>query len=231
MSSCGSHANSEIGGLILSHERRLAVGTPNGRRSTVWKFTANKGDIYIHTRMFGSDTKVSLHATGDCQWSCTDHWVQKVHGRKNAQRHMVRWHLARPHGAVAQHVFRVRIPESELRTVAVEEKLAKVQWLPALEGQTVSFECYITPRSDADPSLGALLPNPRQFSLPLSDGRWFVVLTQVLPLNGEQLERVRGAIKARAQASGYVPEPLHRACAFTVADDDDARGLIELCLV
>jgi hypothetical protein len=206
----------------------LAVGTPNSRRSTVWKFIADKSDIYIHTRMFGSDTKVSLHATGDCQWSCTDHWVKKVPGPKNAERHMVRWHLARPDGADAQHVFRVRIPESELRAVGAQEKLANVQWLPAPpEGQTVSFECYITPRCDGDPALGAKFPHPHQFSLPLSDGRWFVVLTHVLPVDGKQLEWVRGEMKAR----GYVPDPLHRACAFTADNEGHARGLIELCLV
>ena len=216
----------------MVQEERLAVGTPDGRRSTVWKFIARKNDVYIHTRMFGSEAKVSLHGTGDCQWSCTDDWVKKVPGRKNADRHMVRWHLARPDGGVAQHVFRIRIPETELRKANAEEKLAKVHWLPApSKGQTVSLECYITPSSDRDPALTAPLPHLHLFSLPLSDRRWFVVLHQLLPLDKERIEGRRAQMQIEMQAAGFAPEPNHRACVFTVADDGDARGLIELCLV
>jgi hypothetical protein len=44
--------------MAALREVRLAVGTPTGRRSTVWKFWVQKSEIYILSRMFGSDTKV-----------------------------------------------------------------------------------------------------------------------------------------------------------------------------
>ncbi len=218
-------------GRFLAQVRRIAVGTPHGRRSTVWKFDARKSDVYIHTRMFGSEAKVSLHESGDCQWSCTDDWVKRVPGRKNVERDMQRWHLARPDGT-AQHIFRIRIPETELRKVDPERKLTKVHWLPPPpEGQTVSLECYITSVSDQDPALTASLPHPHLFSLPLSDSRWFVVLHQLLPLDKERLEHRRKQMRADAELAGLVPNSNHRACVFTVADEGDARGLIEFCLV
>jgi hypothetical protein len=79
-------------------ELRVAVGGPNARRSTVWKFSVNKSDVYIFSRMFGADSKVSLHALGDCQWSNTSKWVTKVSGRRNADRHIQRWNVPRPNG-------------------------------------------------------------------------------------------------------------------------------------
>ena len=188
-------------------------------------------DIYILTRMFGSDTKVSLHASGDCQWSGTDTWVEK-HSRRNADRHMERWHILRPTGSAALHVFQIRIPETELRVTDIAEDLKAVRWLPAPpRGHTVSLECHITPVSQIDPALTSNLPHPHLFSLPLADGRWFTVFHHVPPLDGKDLEPLRSEINARTRvAAGIEPNPKHRAVAFTVSDSD-VRGLIELCTV
>jgi hypothetical protein len=217
----------------VRHERWLAVGTADGRRSTVWKFIAQRADVYIHTRMFGDEAKVSLHGDGNYQWSGTDAWVLKVPGRKNADRHMKKWRLARPVGDAAQHVFRIRIPESELQGINGGEQLEKIRWLPTPpEGWTASLECYITPRSNDDPALTAPLPHHHLFSLPLRDGRWFVVLFQVLLLEEGRIERLRKHMRDETRAAGFAPEPSHRACCvFTEADDGDVKGLIEMCLV
>ena len=216
--------------MAAQREFRLAIGTPTGRRSTVWKFSVRKSDIYIFSRMFGSDTKVSLHSTGDCQWSATDTWVMKVPGRRNAERHIVKWFMRRPTGASALHVFRVVIPETELRVIDITEDLSAVVWLPAPpRGRMVSIECYITPMSQSDPALLSKLPHPHLFSLPLADGRWFIVLHQVLP-DGKDLESLRNQINARAREAGIEPKPEHRASAFTISDASE-RGLIELCTV
>jgi hypothetical protein len=71
-------------GVVGMREARFAVGEPNGRSSTVWKFSIHKNEAYILTRMFGSDAKASLHVSGQCQWSATETWVKKVGGRRNA---------------------------------------------------------------------------------------------------------------------------------------------------
>lgn len=131
--------------MATQREIRFAVGTPTGLRSTIWKFWVQRSDIYILSRMFGSNSKVSLHSTGDCQWSNTDSWVIKVPGRRNAERHLQKWTMLRPSGSTALHVFQIRIPETALRTTDVVEDLNAVEWLPIPpRGHTVSLECYIT---------------------------------------------------------------------------------------
>jgi hypothetical protein len=215
--------------MSTKREVRIAVGSPSGRRSTVWKFFVHKNDIYILSRMFGSDAKVSLHSTGDCQWSATGAWVTKAPGRRNAERHFAKWFMPRPSGTTALHVFQVRIPETELRISAVPERLHAVKWLPIpSKGHSVSLECYITPASQNDPALLANLPCSYLFSMPLTDHRWFTVLHHVPPLDGKDLELLRNQMNAQAMAAGIQPKPEHRGSAFTVSDGT-ARGLIELC--
>lgn len=210
-------------------EVRIAVGSPTGRRSTVWKFFVQKNEIYILSRMFGSDAKVSLHSTGECQWSATGTWVKKVPGRRNAERHITKWVMPRPSGLTALHVFQVRIPETELRIIDVAENLHSVEWLPVPpKGHSVSLECYITPKSQYDPAPLANLPCPHLFSLPLADGRWFTVLHHNPPLDGKGLESLRNQMNVQAMAAGIQPKPEHRGSAFTVSEST-ARGLIELC--
>lgn len=212
-------------------EVRIAVGGPNLRRSTVWKFSAHKSEIYILSRMFGADSKVSLHSSGDCQWSCTDAWVKKVDGRKNADRHIAKWFVSRPTGNAATHVFQIRIPETELRVVDVVEDLGDVEWLPVPpKAHTVSLECYITPVSTSIPAFSSNLPLPHLFSLPLADGRWFTVLHHVPRLDGKELEPLRNQMNNQAREAGIQPRPEHRGSALTQSDGT-ARGFIELCTV
>ena len=212
-------------------ELRVAVGSSSGRRSTVWKFEVRKNDIYVFTRMFGAESKVSLHETGECQWSATDTWVKKDSTRKNADRHMVKWHVERPTGLTAQHIFRVRIPESELRFAVIDENLSKVRWLSApAKGHTLSLECYLTPPSAADPALNNTLPHSHLISLPLADGRWFVILCEVFPLDGMSLMSERAQVIEQGRAAGIEPSERHRACLFAV-DESGVRGLIEVCPV
>jgi hypothetical protein len=212
-------------------ELRVAVGDANARRSTVWKFSVNQSDVYIFSRMFGADSKVSLHALGDCQWSNTDKWVTKVPGRRNADRHIQRWNLPRPNGTEALHIFRVWIPESELRQTSVVEDLGAVRWLPAPPaGQMVILECYVTPPSRNDPTFSGNLPYSLLASLPLADGRWFAVLHRFEPCDVRWLEFSRSQMIAQTRAKGYEPKPEHRACLFAVSDGG-VRGLIEVCPV
>jgi hypothetical protein len=217
--------------MAALREVRLAIGTLTDRRSTVWKFWVQTSEIYILSRMFGSDTKVSLHSSGNCQWSATGDWVKKMPGRRNADRHIARWVMPRPNGTAALHVFQVRIPETELRVIDIVEDLSAVQWLPPPpKGHTVSLECYITPISQSDPAITANLPHPHLFSLPLADGRWFTALHHVPLLDGKDFDPLRSQMNARARAAGIEPKPEHRGVAFTV-NDGNARGLIELCTV
>ncbi|MGO9444621.1 MAG: hypothetical protein ACLPXB_07570 [Thiobacillaceae bacterium] len=139
--------------------------------------------------------------------------------------------MPRPTGNAAVHVFQIRIPETELRVSALVEDLSSVEWLPAPpQGKTVSLECYISPSCDYDPAIAANLPHPYLLSFQLDDGRWFVVLKHIAPLDGRELDGFRAHICEQARAAGIEPRPEYRACAFTVSDAT-ARGLIELCPV
>lgn len=179
--------------------------------------------------MFGSDAKVSLHSTGECQWSATGSWVRKDSTRRNIDRHFKKWTVPSPDRRTALHIFHVRIPETELRVIGEGEDVASVQWLPAPpKGHTVTLECYLTPITASDPVLSSPMPHPCLFSLPLADGRWFVVLHHVAPMNGKELEPVRAQLWQQAREAGVELSPQQRAVAFT-ENEGLLRGLIELC--
>ena len=132
----------------MPSELRFAVGSKEGRRSSIWKIWAQKDDVYILSRMMGCDAKVSLHASGLCQFSRTSDWVKKKQAR-NAERHMVRWQIDKPAASSAMHIFRIIIPESELRVIDLDEPLKKVKWLDTpTQGGAAFVECYLTPPAE-----------------------------------------------------------------------------------
>ena len=209
-------------------EYRIAIGTPSGRRSTVWKFVVAANEAYILTRMFGADAKISLHGDGLCQFSASSEWVLRAVGRQNQDRHITRWNIVRPHGSSALRVFQVLVPQTELRVIIDDEDLSEVQWLPeSPAGMTTSLECYVTPPSDADPSLGGALPHARLFSAMLTDRRWFVILHHDMRFDGLDLVAMRATIAAQIREAGREPLPAHRAALFTEGDGGVVRGLIE----
>lgn len=218
-------------GLILSAdgEFRVAVGSPGDRRSTVWKVAVTGAEVYIFSHMFGGDAKVSLHASGDCQLSGTSAWVMKVPGRKNADRHFHKWHEARPIGTAAKHIFRVVIPDSELRAVDLEEEISAVRWLTAPGGGSATVvEFYITPPSAIDPSANAAaLPLPCLCSLKLGDDRWLVVLHHVRGTAGLDVEGFREAVRRLAREGGRELLPQNRVCVVLI--EPPLRSLVELC--
>jgi hypothetical protein len=209
-------------------EFRVAVGSPSGERSTVWKFQITRNDIYIFSRMMGSDTKVSLHESGECRWSATGSWVLKKPGRRNADRLLEKWQAPRPLGTAAAQIFQIGIPASELRISNLAEDLDSVHWLPAPPaGTAVALTCYIMPLSTADPAIAAPLPHPVLTSLQLADSRWLVVLHHTVPVDSSFLATLRENVCELARRSGIEIRPEFRAC--TSFTDVSSRGLIELC--
>jgi hypothetical protein len=212
-----------------SKEFRVAVGSPFAPRSTVWKFLTQTNEIYILSRMFRRDIKVSLHSSGEGRWAATDDWVKKKPGRLNADRLIANWQMREPSVGEASHVFRVQIPTSELRnSVVADEDLSNVHWLEAAQPDyAVSLECYIaSTQSSVDPALGAALPV--LFRLPLANGRWLEVFRRDMPLEGFDICGARAEVCARARAIGIEALPQERACVLDV-NANGIRGLIELC--
>jgi hypothetical protein len=212
-------------------EFRFCVGEATGERSTVWKIWVNKSDIYILSRMMGSDVKTSLHASGHCQFSRTLKWWVS-HGEDVVQkkdRHFKRWELPEIPNGQATHVFQIVIPRSELREIIVEENLKKVRWLPIpVHNHATQIECYLTQPLKQEPNT---LNSPYQHlvSMPLVDGRWFVVFSQEVEMTKDQLlklENARNEILSDMSEKNISIQPNQRACGFL--DIGDCKGLIEL---
>jgi hypothetical protein len=210
-------------------EFRFCVGSKQGKRSSVWKFWVSKNDVYIQSRMMGSDMKVSLHESGLCQFSMTGDWIKKT-GKYNSERHIVRWQREEPEKVSVIHLFRIIIPESELRVVNVSEKLSKVTWINAPPfGYTTLVECYLTPPS-VKPISNKSFPYSLLTSFQLIDQKWFVALIHqeiVTEENSRILYDARREMLKRAMEVGVELRPEYRS-AFFLKAPNDARGLIEV---
>jgi hypothetical protein len=216
--------------MSYKQEVRIAVGSPTDPRSTVWKFFVKNNDIYIVSGMFENNCKISLHESGECQFSGTRTWVLAEPGRRNAERHIKKWKSPRPSSDASTHVLQIVIPDTELRVSTVPEDLSAVNWLQAPpQGNTVLFECYITKQLDADPIIGASLPFPFLFSIQLADLRWLVALYHCVPNDYKLLKILHDQIRTQAESRGIPLLPTYRMCAIgTVGETEGAFKYIEL---
>jgi len=218
----------------LRTEARFAVGSRSGPRSTIWKAWVHGDDAYIASRMFGSDMKVSIHASGECQWSATGTWVQREPNTKNAERHVHRWRVAQPAGNEALLVFRVEIPMSELRPLPEPNDKKKVWWVGGTPPEsTVRFLFYLTRPNETDPAPHSSLQTKHLFSLRLRSSRWLVVLVEIISLSAGDIAAVRKQVIAQAKSRGLAaPAPEHRVSVFIQPPaEGGAHGLLELCLI
>ena len=205
----------------------FAVGTNEGLRSTVWKAWTHKNDVYLLSRMFGSDTKVSLHASGQCSFSNTSSWIKKEEGRRNRDRHLSKWERNSPVGRRAEHVFRIIVPRDELRRISVQEDLADVMWLSIPPpGYAKLVECYLTPERSSPPEKGGM-PGNHIASLKLADGKWFVMIERDEPIDYRTLSTAHEELAVLAALNQIEFKPEYRSTAFTIKPDG-LHGLIEL---
>ena len=217
---------------LIRKEARFAVGSRSGPRSTIWKVWVQGNEGYLSSRMFGSELKVSLHSTGECQWSCTDSWVKK-HGCRNAQRHITRWLVDKPLQNRSVLAFKVDIPSSEIRSQPPLTDKKKVFWISNFPAQsTVRFIFYITSMSDHDPIDGSSLPHRPLFSLKFRDGRWLVILVDLVSIPKNDIDSARSELAKKISANGLALENDLRACVFMNPNQENQpKGLLELCLI
>jgi hypothetical protein len=215
-------------------EARFAVGSRHGPRSTIWKAWVQGDEGYLATRMFGKYQKVSFHATGQCQWSCTDEWVKQEEGRRNSDRHIVRWKMAEAQSGHTTLIFKVDIPMSEARPSPPVTDKKKVFWVAGAPSEaTVRFVIFITPTSEHDPVPPDTEARRHLFSLRFRSGRWMVVFVEVSSLSPTDLSAAR-----RAVIDQFFPNsPAHvladlRSVLFTQPNGPEpgCNGFIELCL-
>jgi hypothetical protein len=174
---------------------QFCVGDSNARRSMIWKIWSRSGDVYISNR---SGSEFILQQSGICKWSMS-------HGQptEDEEKHDVVWQRPSPTDTTAALVFRIIIPESELRGPEVLEDIERVQWIGApSQGNALHIECYLTPPSEA--LNGASFPYEVLNSFQLLDSSWFVVLLHEEPMTpqnhdvlSKNRERILGAIRAK----------------------------------
>jgi hypothetical protein len=174
---------------------RFCVGEPAGLRSTVWKIWTHRNDVYLLSRADASQMKVSLHESGACQFSKTSESFART-GKRNSERHMQQWRRRAEYpesGAV--HLFRIIIPQSELRLASVDKKSAtNVVWYPSPPlGYGTYVELWLTPPLDEPPTQPQFMHDLLDV-LPLLNGQYVGITARYLaiePQDNEQLRHLR----------------------------------------
>ena len=206
---------------------RFAAGKRNGPKSSIWTLTVSKSDIYLSTRLFGSSFKLSLHDSGDAQWSLTSEFVSRQTDMPNKDRHFLKWHFDRPSGDSAINIFRIQIPHTELRDIPSPTNKT-VKWTSGITLGTYQFDLHLTRPSEINPVEGRTdLPYKVFDSLQLEDQRWLVIFIHAVGLNPEDIE------KARQQAISEMKKknlPIDKAdrIGFFGKGDDGVPFIMEL---
>jgi hypothetical protein len=211
-------------------EFRFAVGSKDGPRSTVWKCWVQGDETYITGQLFGTEAKISLHSSGECQWSCTDLWVQRDPTRRNADRHIAKWSIVFPNDDNAILAFRLAIPTSELRSYPRASGSKKAFWIGgAPTGSTVEFCFYFTrqigvaPATNSNPALRHLA------SVQLRNRRWLVAFVLLRSLSAADTAAARDAAVAQVREAGIKVLPEHRLALFASPTTENSAALLEVC--
>ena len=189
----------------MRKELRFCVGEPAGLRSTVWKIWTNRNDVYLSSRTIASQMKISLHKSGACQFSKTSESFART-GKRNRGRHMERWQRRAEYpesGAV--HLFRVILPQTELRLASVEAKPAKdVVWYPSPPlGYGAYIELWLTPPLDEPPTQPQFIHDLLGV-LPLSNGQYVGTTVRYLEIEPQDNEHLR---HLRNHGEGFRRQP------------------------
>jgi hypothetical protein len=211
-------------------ELRFSVGSRTGPRSTIWKCWIHGSEIYIASRMFGQESKVSLHSTGDCQWSGTDSWVLRQPVPRNSDRHIFKWKTIYPTASQAVLAFRVAIPQSELRALPPPTDKKKVFWVENIPPEaTVQFLFYVTMPAESAPSTESESRYKHLASMQLANQRWLVVFVEVISLSKDDIRTARAAVVQQLLDAGHTISPEYRIAMFANGGENNSHALLEVC--
>ncbi len=176
----------------------------------------------------GGSTKVSFHASSEAQFSMTSEWFgANKRGRPNRERHIEKWKWQKPTGDQANHIFRILVPDTELRSIERPEDLEGVTWIPSPgEGKMVQVDCFVSPRTaDTAPAgiQGFLC------ALELDDTASIVVFfnfTAVAPEMSIHIDEARAKMVQLSHSLGLeVKETFRSVAGF--ADEQGVHGMVE----
>ncbi len=199
---------------------RFAAGERTGLKSSVWTVVVKKNDIYLFTKLFGGDFKLSLHESGDAQWSYTSEYVSRQNEMKNQDRHLMKWKYSRPENDLALNIFRIQIPHSELRDSSKYSSTKKVKWTSGITLGTYQFDFCITKPSENNPCEGRSdLPHQVLESLQLADKRWLVIFIQATGLAPVDLDNAKNSVIFEMKEKGINMEGAGWITLFGKGDD------------
>lgn len=206
---------------------KFCIGTPEGRRSTVWKVWVNSQDVYLQSRMMGSEAKLSFHASGQAQFTLTDIWVKRT-GAKNTNRHLSRWTIPQLVNDEAVHIFQIIFPESELHQAGIPRKSSQIHWIASPQCEHVKvIACYVS-KSDGNVLKTRLFPCEHLETLQLVNARYFVMIIREEPIKEETKKILVEYKKSNATYVGSTSVeflPKNRAVVFL---EKPVRGIVEL---
>ncbi len=129
---------------------RLAVGSPDGPRSSVWVFWSRNSEVYAAHRRMGGIEKFSFHTPTLCR-----HAFTREHGTPSggSDRAMQVWHRGRTPPAGSNQivrVLRIGIATDHLSTKIAEPPPENTHWInPAPSGGSTVIDLSFTKDSEA----------------------------------------------------------------------------------
>lgn len=105
---------------------RLAVGSQEGPRSSVWRCYSNKSDVYLTHGAAGGIEKISLHASLICRRAFTS---EEGPAAGHSDRVILRWQRAPALPGTMAYALIARFPSDYLST-SLRRPFKPVQWLP-----------------------------------------------------------------------------------------------------
>jgi len=211
---------------------RFCVGTALLPLSSVWKICIRGDDIYVFSSALGSNLKASIHGSGSAHWSVSAEWFfQRGMEFRNQDRYVVRWTRSNPELTKATHIFRIILPESELRPHCAVSAEKRITWLPEPRpGTACEVEIYLTPPRSNVPSTETSQYR-RLALLETQSARWVAILAHQEELTPEKTKTL---IDARNRAEKVVPPAVLGSGKLRVIgflqSPDNPPGLIELVL-
>lgn len=105
---------------------RLAVGSQEGPRSSVWRCYSNKSDVYLSHGALGGVEKISLHGSLICRRAFT---AEEGPATGRSDRVSQRWRRAPALPGTMVYALVARFPSDYLST-SLQRPLKSVEWLP-----------------------------------------------------------------------------------------------------
>jgi hypothetical protein len=208
------------------NDLRMAVGTPNSDRSTVWKVFSTGPELYVASRMMARSCKVSLHSSGYAQWATTNNRDSPT----KLAAFSTSWRIAPSMESETLLVFRIIVPYSELHPIDESEDLRDVIFLPAPpEDSAFYFEVYLSaPMTSEEVSIQP--PHDLVGAFKLTDHGCAIVLWRyevMSEIDKGQLLRLKDIMRADPTNLSLSPSHEWRGAGFVPQEASGVASFIE----